>query len=62
MAALEPHFAAALGEAVGLPDSRIQTMFLPETRQAIAAFLAGKTRKQLEALARAKDIPLHTLK
>jgi crotonobetainyl-CoA:carnitine CoA-transferase CaiB-like acyl-CoA transferase len=61
MAALEPHFAAALGEAVGLPDSRIQTMFLPETRTAIAAFLAGKTRKQLEALARAKDIPLHTL-
>jgi crotonobetainyl-CoA:carnitine CoA-transferase CaiB-like acyl-CoA transferase len=61
MAALEPHFAAALGEAVGLPDSRIQTMFLPETRAAIAAFLAGKTRKQLEALARAKDIPLHTL-
>jgi crotonobetainyl-CoA:carnitine CoA-transferase CaiB-like acyl-CoA transferase len=62
MAALEPHFAAALGEAVGLPDTRIQTMFLPETRTAIAAFVAGKTRKQLEALARAKDIPLHTLK
>ena len=62
MAALEPHFAAALGAAVGLPDTRIQTMFLPETRTAIATFLAGKTRKQLEALARAKDIPLHTLK
>ena len=61
MAALEPHFAAALGEAVGLPDSRIQTMFLPEARNAIATFLASKTRKQLEALARAKDIPLHTL-
>jgi crotonobetainyl-CoA:carnitine CoA-transferase CaiB-like acyl-CoA transferase len=61
MAALEPHFAAALGEAVGLPDSRIQTMFLPETRAAIATFLAGKTRKQLEALALTKDIPLHTL-
>jgi crotonobetainyl-CoA:carnitine CoA-transferase CaiB-like acyl-CoA transferase len=62
MAALEPHFAKALGEAVGLADSRIQAMSLPETRAAIAAFLAGKTRKQLDALARAKDIPLHTLK
>ena len=61
MAALEPHFAAALGAAVGLSDTRIQTMFLPETRTAIATFLAGKTRTQLEALARAKDIPLHTL-
>jgi crotonobetainyl-CoA:carnitine CoA-transferase CaiB-like acyl-CoA transferase len=62
MAALEPHFAAAMCEAVGLADSRNKTMYLPETRAAIAAFLAGKTRKQLDALARAKDIPLHTLK
>ena len=62
MAALEPHFAAALAEAAGLADSRIQTMFMPPAHAAIAAFLASKTRKQLDALARAKDIPLHTLK
>lgn len=62
MAALEPHFAAALAEAAGLADSRISSMFKPESRTAIAAFLAGKTRKQLDALALAKDIPLHTLK
>ena len=61
MAALEPHFAASLGEAAGLADSRIAGMFKPESRAAIAAFLAGKTRKQLDALALAKDIPLHTL-
>ncbi len=62
MAALEPHFAAALAEAAGLADSRITSMFKPESHAAIAAFLAGKTRKQLDALALAKDIPLHTLK
>ena len=62
VAALEPHFAAALGAAAGLPDTSIQAMFKPESRAAIAAFLAGKTRKQLDALAIAKDIPMHTLK
>jgi crotonobetainyl-CoA:carnitine CoA-transferase CaiB-like acyl-CoA transferase len=62
VAALEPHFAAALAEAAGLADSRITSMFKPESHAAMAAFLAGKTRKQLNALALAKDIPLHTLK
>jgi crotonobetainyl-CoA:carnitine CoA-transferase CaiB-like acyl-CoA transferase len=62
MAALEPHFAKALAEAAGLADSRIQSMFTPQAHASIQAFLAGKTRKQLDALALAKDIPLHTLK
>jgi len=62
LAALEPHFAAALADAVGLTDSRIHALFTPQAHAAIAAFLAGKTRKQLDALAVAKDIPLHTLK
>jgi len=61
LAALEPHFAAALAEAAGLPDAQLRTMMQPATRTAIAAFVAGKTRKQLNALAVAKDIPLHTL-
>jgi crotonobetainyl-CoA:carnitine CoA-transferase CaiB-like acyl-CoA transferase len=61
MAALEPHFAAALAEAAGLADHRITSMFKPESRTAIATFLSGMTRKQLDALAMAKDIPLHTL-
>ncbi len=61
MAALEPHFAASLAEAAGLADSRVTSMFKPESHAAIAAFLAGKTRKQLDALALAKDIPLQTL-
>jgi crotonobetainyl-CoA:carnitine CoA-transferase CaiB-like acyl-CoA transferase len=61
LAALEPHFAAALADAAGLPDGHVKTMMRPETRTSIAAYMAGKTRQQLEKLAVAKDIPLHTL-
>lgn len=61
LAALEPHFAASLGAAVGLPSSNIMAMFAPASHAAIAAYLLGQTRAQLDALARAKDIPLHTL-
>jgi alpha-methylacyl-CoA racemase len=61
MAALEPHFFAALAQAVGLPDASFQTMFSAAAHAEIAHFLAGKTRRQLDALAKAKDIPLHTL-
>ena len=62
LAALEPHFAAALASAAGLADTSVANMLRPQTQAAIAAFVAGKTRKQLDALAVAKDIPLHTLK
>ena len=58
VAALEPHFAARLCAAVGLGESN---MNLPATQQAIAAWLLGKTRVQLDKLANDKDIPLHTL-
>jgi alpha-methylacyl-CoA racemase len=61
LAALEPHFAAALATEVGLRQSHILAMFAPETRTAIAAYMAGKTRQQLDALATSKDIPLYTL-
>ena len=61
VAALEPHFAAALADVVGLKASHIMAMFAPETHAAIAAFLLTQTRKQLDTLAVEKDIPLHTL-
>ena len=61
LAALEPHFAAALGAEAGLRQSGLLAMFAPEAHTAIAAFLAGKTRRQLDALALSKDIPLYTL-
>ncbi len=62
LAALEPHFAAALASAAGLADTSVSNMLRPQTQAAIATFVAGKTRKQLDALAVARDIPLHTLK
>jgi alpha-methylacyl-CoA racemase len=61
MAALEPHFSTALCLAAGVPDGGVKGMFTQATHEGIAAFLAGRTRAQLDALARAKDIPLHTL-
>jgi crotonobetainyl-CoA:carnitine CoA-transferase CaiB-like acyl-CoA transferase len=61
IAALEPHFAAALCAEIGLPASDIATMLKPETRQAIADFLLTRTRAELDQLAAEKDIPLHTM-
>ncbi|MDF2463959.1 MAG: CoA transferase [Ramlibacter sp.] len=61
VAALEPHFAAALCAAAGVPTSDVRAMFAPATHQAIAAFLLTQTRGQLDRLAVEKDIPLHTM-
>lgn len=61
VAALEPHFAASLCAAAGVAVNGMGSLFQPATHKAIAAFLAGQTRKQLDALATARDIPLHTL-
>jgi alpha-methylacyl-CoA racemase len=61
VAALEPHFAAALCAAAGVAASDMKAMFAPATHSAIAAYLAGQTREQLDRLAVERDIPLHTL-
>jgi crotonobetainyl-CoA:carnitine CoA-transferase CaiB-like acyl-CoA transferase len=61
VAALEPHFAAAMGKEVGLAKTHIMAMFAPESHTATATYMAGKTRRELDALAVDKDIPLHTL-
>jgi crotonobetainyl-CoA:carnitine CoA-transferase CaiB-like acyl-CoA transferase len=61
VAALEPHFAVRLCAAVGIEPSGPKTMLAPATQRTIAAWLLGKTRKQLDLLALEKDIPLHTL-
>lgn len=61
VAALEPHFAAALCAAAGLPASDMKAMYAPATHEAVARFLAGRTRAQLDALAVEKDLPLHTM-
>ena len=61
VAALEPHFAAALCTAAGVAMSDTASLQSPATRAAIARFLKKQTRAQLDALALAKDIPLHTM-
>jgi crotonobetainyl-CoA:carnitine CoA-transferase CaiB-like acyl-CoA transferase len=61
VAALEPHFAAALCAAAGVAVTGRQTLLAQATHEAIAAFLLTRSRKQLDKLAVDKDIPLHTL-
>ncbi|CAM5785123.1 MAG: CoA transferase [Burkholderiales bacterium] len=60
-AALEPHFAAALFKVAGLPPPDLRAPFAPASHATIAAWALGKTRRQLDALGRAHDIPLYTL-
>jgi crotonobetainyl-CoA:carnitine CoA-transferase CaiB-like acyl-CoA transferase len=61
VAALEPHFAAALCGAAGVAVTSLGDLFKPATHAAIAAFLANQTPGQLNRLATENDIPLHTL-
>lgn len=61
VAALEPHFAASLCAAAAVPATDFRALFKPDVHAAIAAFLRGKTRQQLDKLAAEKDIPMHTL-
>ncbi|WP_350295841.1 CoA transferase [Limnohabitans sp. Rim8] len=62
VAALEPHFAASLCEAAGVPYSHpYKDMFKPSTHKAIESFLASQTRQQLDKLATARDIPMLSL-
>jgi alpha-methylacyl-CoA racemase len=61
LAALEPHFAQALCEAMDWPYADIGTLHQANTHQAIRDFMARHSRAELDALAAARDIPLHTL-
>jgi alpha-methylacyl-CoA racemase len=61
VAALEPHFAKALCEVAGITLTSGAAIMAPETHQAVAEFFSSQTRKALDKLAVAHDIPLHTL-
>ncbi len=61
VAALEPHFAAALCKAAGIEAPDGPTMVQPATHAAIAAFFQGRTRDELAKLAVDQDIPLHCM-
>jgi alpha-methylacyl-CoA racemase len=61
VAALEPHFAAALCDLAGVAASDTRAMMSPAIREAVAGFLASKSRAELDRLAVERDIPLHTM-
>ena len=63
VAALEPHFAARLAEVAGIKAAKPgqDVMLLPATRMKLSAFFADLTRKQIDALATAHDLPLLTM-
>ena len=59
LAALEPHFAAALFALLALPPDT--DPHAPHTHAALALWLQSKTRDDLNALAQQHDIPLWTM-
>ena len=61
LAALEPHFAKALMDLVDAGDTGVD-MFTPTAHQAVAQFVAGKSRRALDALAKRHDLPLLTMR
>jgi alpha-methylacyl-CoA racemase len=61
VAALEPHFAAALCEAAGIALQGVRTMLLPQTHSALEKFFAAHTCTVLQQLAAQRDIPLHCM-
>ncbi|MCM2478952.1 CoA transferase [Serpentinimonas maccroryi] len=61
LAALEPHFATALAQLVGLDTQPMPDWGSTQAHQAVAVFVAQRSRAQLEQLAAAHDLPLHTL-
>jgi len=61
VAALEPHFAARLCEAAGLPASDAHRMHDPALLAPLRAYFAGKTRAELDFLGAERDIPWETM-
>jgi len=61
VAALEPHFARRLGEVAGLGPLTPADCLQPATATALAAWFAARSRAELDALARAHDLPWVTL-
>jgi len=63
VAALEPHFAARLVEVAGIKAAKPgqDLMVLPSTRLKLTEFFAGLSRKQIDTLATAHDLPLLTM-
>lgn len=62
LAALEPHFLQALCEATGIDAGLFaDAQRLGEAKAALSGFFANRSRADLEALAKARDIPMVTM-
>lgn len=61
IAALEPHFAASVCQVVGVNDTGPRALFEPRAHEQVARFFAERTCRELDALARQHDLPLHCL-
>ena len=61
VAALEPHFAQRLCQLVGVSPTSPQGMLAPAVHDAVAQWLASRSRRQLGRLALQHDLPLHPL-
>jgi crotonobetainyl-CoA:carnitine CoA-transferase CaiB-like acyl-CoA transferase len=62
VAALEPHFAQRLCEAAGVSiEHPVRDLMQPRVHEALSAFMASRTRAQLDRLAQQRDLPLMSL-
>jgi crotonobetainyl-CoA:carnitine CoA-transferase CaiB-like acyl-CoA transferase len=63
LAALEPHFALRICQAVGLTDCNgsVQQMRTPTVHTAIETFMQRHSRSHIAAMAAQSDIPLHLI-
>ncbi|MFM8757245.1 MAG: CoA transferase [Limnohabitans sp.] len=62
VAALEPHFAQRLCEAAGVSiEDPVRDLMQPRVHEALATFMASRSRAQLDRLARQRDLPLLSL-
>jgi crotonobetainyl-CoA:carnitine CoA-transferase CaiB-like acyl-CoA transferase len=62
VAALEPHFAAALCTQAGVTSNDRSVMFAPATHEAMAKFFLSRDCSELDRIAKDHDIPLHTMR
>ena len=63
VAALEAHFAQRLCEAAGVQITHpVKDLFKASVHRSIEAFMAARTRRQLDDWAQARDIPLLTMR
>jgi len=61
VAALEPHFAAALATVAELKIHHTSDWFVEATRKQLARYFKRLSRAQLATIAAANDLPIHTM-